>query len=159
MAATPEQMQELVRYEAMSSKSKRKTDQELATPVMLQRYVVEYALLPRQLNLQLGPDQARRDDLEFAAVSYNGDGLVLNGTRVQIQDVIHPERWALMQESGYHVPIKVLVPVGAHSLRLAVRDVSNNNTGSLEVSLPLPPDPIPPDLPVTTTSPPSSSLH
>ena len=160
VAATPEQMQELVRYEAMASKSKRKTEQELQTHVMLQRYVVEYVLLPRQLNLSLGPDQTRRDDLEFAAVSYNEDGLVLNGTRVRIQDVIRPARWVLMQEGGYHVPINVLVPIGAHSLRLAVRDVSNNNMGSLEVSLPLPRDPTPPDLPpAATTSPSSSSPH
>jgi len=144
----------------MASKSKRRTEQELQSHVMLQRYVVEYVLLPRQLNLSLGSDQVRRDDLEFAAVSYNGDGLVLNGTRVRIQDVIHPDRWVLMQEGGYHVPINILAPVGAHSLRLAVRDVSNNRMGSLEVSLPLPPDPVPPALPPTTTAnPPSSSSH
>jgi hypothetical protein len=141
VAATPEQMQELVRYEAMFSKSKRKTEQELKTPVMLQPYVVQYVLLPRQLQLQLGPDQTRRDDIEFAAVSYNDDGLVLDGTRVRIQDVIRPERWALMQDGGYHVPINVLVPVQARSLRLAVRDASDNHMGSLEIGLPLAAEP------------------
>jgi VWFA-related protein len=143
VAATPEQMQELVRYEAMFAKSKRKIDQELKTPVMLQPYVVQYVLLPRQLQIQLGPDQTRHDDIEFAAVSYNDDGLVLDGTRVRIQDVIRPERWALMQEGGYHVPINVLVPVGARSLRLAVRDASDNHMGSLEIGLPLAPEPAP----------------
>lgn len=137
VAATPEQMQELVRYEAMASRSQRKIERELKTPVMLQPYVIQYVLLPRQLDLQLDTDENRRDDLEFAAVSYNRDGLVLDGTRVHIQDVIRPARWVMMQESGYHVPLNVLVPVEAASLRLAVRDVSNNHIGSLEISLPL----------------------
>jgi VWFA-related protein len=137
VAATPQQMQELVRYEAMFSTSKRRIAQELNTPVMLQPYVVQYALLPRQLQMQVGADGTRRDDLEFAAVSYNADGLVLDGLRVRIQDVIHPGRWELIEDGGYHVPLNVLVPVQARSLRLAVRDTANNRLGSLEVSLPL----------------------
>jgi VWFA-related protein len=147
--ATHEQMDELIRYEAMATKSKRKTDQELKTPILLQRYVIQYGLIPRQLDLRLGADQARRDNLEFAAVSYNEDGLTLNGTRTQIQDVIRPDRWSMMQESGYHVPMAILVPVQARSLRLAVRDASNGHMGSLELSLPLPPEP-------ATTAPPEA---
>jgi VWFA-related protein len=147
--ATHEQMDELIRYEAMATKSKRKADQELKTPILLQRYVIQYGLIPRQLDLRLGADQARRDNLEFAAVSYNEDGLTLNGTRTRIQDVIRPDRWSMMQESGYHVPMVILVPIQARSLRLAVRDASNGHMGSLELSLPLPPEP-------ATTAPPEA---
>ncbi|MDP9038784.1 MAG: VWA domain-containing protein, partial [Acidobacteriota bacterium] len=139
--ATPEQMQELLKYEAMATKNKRKALAESSTPVMLQRYVVQFVLLPRQLDIRLGPDQLRRDTLQFAMVSFNEDGLALNGIRTTIEDVIHPDRWAIMLEGGYHVPMAVLVPVNARSIRLAVRDVAANHTGSLELRLPLDKEP------------------
>jgi len=135
--ATPGQMQELVKYEAMATKNKRKALEELSTPVMLQRYVIQYVLLPRQLDISTGEDAIRRDHLEFAVISYNEDGLTLNGLRTQLEDVIHPDRWSVMLSSGYHVPMAVLIPVQARSMRLAVHDLGNNHMGSLELSLPL----------------------
>ncbi|NYF77826.1 VWA domain-containing protein [Granulicella arctica] len=135
--ATPGQMQELVKYEAMATKNKRKALKELSTPVMLQRYVIQYVLLPRQLDISMGEDAIRRDHVEFAVISYNEDGLTLNGLRTQIEDVIHPDRWSMMLSNGYHVPMAVLIPVQARSMRLAVHDLGNNHVGSLELSLPL----------------------
>jgi hypothetical protein len=40
-----------------------------------------------------------------------------------------------MLSSGYHVPMAVLIPVQARSMRLAVHDLGNNHMGSLAVSL------------------------
>jgi hypothetical protein len=54
-----------------------------------------------------------------------------------VQDVIQPDRYELMLESGYHMMQKIAVPVHARSLRLAVRDVLANHLGSLEIALPL----------------------
>jgi len=139
--ATPGQMAELVKFEAMSTKNKKKLDKELATPVMLQPYMIQYVLLPRQLELKLGADSARRDNLEFAAISYNEDGLTLNGTREHVEDVIRPERWVMMLEGGYHIPMQFLAPVQARSMRLAVRDLGSGKIGSLEVPLPLAAEP------------------
>jgi VWFA-related protein len=139
--ANAAQMSQLVQYEAMETKNKKKLAHELETPVMLQPYIIQYVLLPRQLDMRVGADRVRRDNLEFAAVSYNDDGLTLNGTRQQIQDVIQPERWAFMLEGGYHVPMSFLVPVQARSIRLAVRDISSGKLGSLEIALPLAPEP------------------
>jgi VWFA-related protein len=135
--ATPEQMDQLLRYEAMATRSKRKAIEERGAPVMLQRYVVQFALLPRQLDMRQGEDGLRRDSLEFAVISFNDDGLTLNGVRTDLQDVIHPDRWSLMLQEGYHVPMAAQIPVQARSLRLAVRDVGNNHVGSLEIALPL----------------------
>jgi VWFA-related protein len=139
--ATPGQMAQLMQYEAMETKNKKKMAKELETPVLLQPYVIQFVLLPRQIDMRMGADEARRDNLEVAAVSYNDDGLTLNGTRTQIQDVIRPERWAFMQESGYHIPMSFLAPVQARSMRLAVRDLSSGRLGSIEIPLPLPPEP------------------
>jgi VWFA-related protein len=137
--ATPEQMATLMKFPALFTGNKRKAAQELGKPLMLQRYVVQFILLPRQVNTLMGNDDARRDHLEFAIVSYNQDGLMLNGTRTELEDVIKPERWAEMLESGYHIPMAVLIPVDAESIRLGVRDVSDNRFGSIEIPLPLPP--------------------
>jgi hypothetical protein len=108
---------------------------------MLQRYVVSYGLLPRQLDLRRGPDDKLRGNLEFAAVSYNLDGQTLFGQRTNIQDVIKPERYALMLESGYHMLQAIQVPTDARSVRLAVRDLSNGQMGSLEIPLPVAAEP------------------
>jgi hypothetical protein len=39
----------------------------------------------------------------------------------------------------FRVEQELEVPVGAASLRLAVRDVINDRTGAMEITLPLPP--------------------
>jgi VWFA-related protein len=147
--ATPEQMAELVRYEARATKNQKKLAQELKTPTMLQQYVVSYGLLPRQLDLRRGPDDKLRGNLEFAAVSFNADGQTLDGQHTRIQDVITPERYAFMLESGYHMLQAIQVPTDARSIRLAVRDLSNGQMGSLEIPLPIAPEPnatvLPPD--------------
>jgi VWFA-related protein len=153
VAATPGQMQELVKYEAMATRNKRKALAELNSTVMLQRYVIQYILLPRQLDVIEAADGSRHDNLEFAAISYNDDGLTLNGLRTRLQDVIQPERWAEMQQSGYHVPMAILIPVQARSLRLAVRDMSSSHMGSIELPLPLAKeDPLPVVAPVAKPS-------
>jgi VWFA-related protein len=149
--ATPEQMDELVRYAAMATKSQKKLARELKTPTMLQKYVVSYGLLPRQLDLRRGPDDKLRGNLEFAAVSYNVDGQTLFGQRTNIQDVIKPERYALMLESGYHMLQAIQVPTDARSVRLAVRDLSNGQMGSLEIPLPVAAEPDATILPPATT--------
>jgi VWFA-related protein len=159
--ATPEMMSELVKYEALATTKKKKLDAEMKTPIMMQPYVVNYGLLTRQLNLRRGPDGNRRDTLEFAALAYNDDGLTMYGTRLKIQDVVKPERYLFMLDGGYHLPQKILVPVGARSLRLAVRDASTGQIGSMEIGLPLPveanaeslPAQQPPPTPKPTASP------
>ena len=134
--ATPEQMADLAKYEAMTAKGKLK-NRAAAAPTLMQSYVVSYGLIPRQLELSLGEDQARRGSLEFAIESYDVDGSRLNGVRTQVQDVIQPERYQIMLTSGYHMMQKIAVPVQASFLRMAVRDVKADHLGSLEIALPL----------------------
>lgn len=137
--ATPEQMQQLLRNEALFTTSRRGLLQEAAHPLTLQPYTVQYILIPRQLALTLSPDGNRHDSLEFDAVAFNPQGQLVTGTRVALQDVIRPDRWELMQQGGYHIPLNLLIPTTATSLRLGIRDTANNHLGTLE--LPLPPRP------------------
>jgi hypothetical protein len=135
--ATPEQMESLMSYEAMAIKSRQKDRLRNRKPEMMQRYLISYGVLLRQLELSLGPDGVRRGNLEFAVISYDEDGKKLNGIRTGIQDAIQPDRYLRMQNEGYRLLQVIDVPVQAVSLRLAVRDISTNHMGSLELRLPL----------------------
>lgn len=134
--ATPDQMKELLRNEAFFSTSKRVLARESAQPPLLQPYIAQFVLIPRQLNLTLDSQGNRHNALEFDAVAFNAEGQLLSGTRLALQDVIHPDRWDLMQQGGYHIPLNLLVPTTATSLRLAIRDTTNNHLGTLELPLP-----------------------
>jgi hypothetical protein len=137
LPATPEQMEMLSKYEATSRKGKEKVVVKEQKPIMMQRYIITYGLLLRQLQLTTGDDGVHRGNLEFAVMSYNDDGDALDGIRSKIADVIPPDRYDRLLNSGYQVVQTVAVPMQAASLRLAVRDASTNHMGSLEVRLPI----------------------
>jgi VWFA-related protein len=135
--ATSEQMESLMSYEAMATKGKHKDGLRNRKPEMMQRYLISYGVLLRQLELSLGTDGVRRGNLEFAVISYDEDGKKLNGIRTGVQDAIQPDRYLHMQTERYQLIQMIDVPVQAVSLRLAVRDISTNHMGSLELRLPL----------------------
>lgn len=133
--ATDEQKAKLLQYDAFIGKGQKAAAD---APILLQGYVLEFALLARQLEMQVGADQSRHDHLEFAVLSFDVEGNTLSGTRTELQDVIRPDRWQEIEQSGgYHVPLGVEVPVQASFIRIALRDMSSGRIGSLEVSLPL----------------------
>ena len=135
--AAPDEMAMLLKYDAMYTKNKRKAEAEAHSTVMMQHYVISYAMLARQLGLTLGQDQIRRGTFEFAVMAYDDDGKALDGIRTKIQDAIPPERYQRIQQNGYDIIQIVNIPAPTASLRIAVRDVSNNHMGSLEIRLPL----------------------
>ena len=135
--ATPEQVAVLRQYEAIASGKKHKVAASLQKPAMMQRYVIEYGLLLRQLQLAVGDDGLRRGDLELAVMSYDGDGNALNGIRSQVHEAMPPERYERLLKGAYQVLQTVAVPTQAEFLRLGVRDSNANHMGSIEVQLPL----------------------
>jgi VWFA-related protein len=140
--ATPEQMDTLAKYEAMNAgQKKHKVAMLSRQPVMMQRYLIEYGLLLRQLQTALGNDGTRNTDLDFAVMSFDGDGNTLNGVRSEIRDAMPPERYERLLKGAYQVVQTVALPVQAAFLRVAVRDVGSNQMGSIEIQLPLAPAP------------------
>ncbi len=138
--ATPEQLEVLATYEARATGKKPKANKPVLLdkhPTLMQRYIITYGLLLRQLTLTNDANGVHRGNLDFAVMSFNDDGLALNGIRSQINDVIPPERYQHLQNSGYQVVQTFAVPVEALSLRLAVRDTATNRIGSMEIRLPL----------------------
>jgi VWFA-related protein len=134
--ATPEQMEVLAKYAAINN-PKQKSASPAGPPQLMQRYVIEYGLLLRQLDLTTTPDGAHHANLDFAVVSFDPDGNTLNGIRSQVQDSIPPARYERLHGGGYEVVQTVAVPARAAYLRLAVRDVATGHMGSLELRLPL----------------------
>jgi VWFA-related protein len=131
--ATPAQMQVLSQYEALQSK---KTKSKTA-PVLMQKYLISYGLIARQLDLPTDDTGAHQASLEFGLISYDEDGRKLNGLDTHIDDTIPAARYATVASDGYHVVQSIAVPVTAASVRFAVRDIRGNHVGSLEVQLPL----------------------
>jgi hypothetical protein len=104
---------------------------------MMQRYVISYALVARQIELSANEEGARQASLEFGISAYDQDGGKVASIDTRVDDTLPPERYAKIASDGYRVAQIIAVPVTAASLRLAVRDVKSNRVGSLEVRLPL----------------------
>ncbi len=136
--ATPQQMMELAKYQALDADKKKHKKVLLSRrPMMMQRYVIGYALLLRQVQAVLGSDGTRNVNLDFAAMAFDGDGNPLKGIRSRVHDTILPERYERLLKSGYTLVQTAAVPVQAAFLRMAVRDLGNNQMGSIEIQLPL----------------------
>ena len=86
--------------------------------------------------------------MEAAAAAYDGDGVLLNGNVENAAESVTtgpgegiPASTAPSGESNprrFHRAQQLFdVPVNAKSIRLAVRDVTTDRVGAMEVSLPL----------------------
>jgi VWFA-related protein len=109
-------------------------------PVKLQKYLVEYVVIDPQLK-ELAARGGKPPVLEFAAAAYDDDGRLLNSMLNQ------GLASAGSQASGkagalFRAEQELEVPPGAASIRVAVRDTLSDRTGTLEVRLPLKPEPV-----------------
>jgi hypothetical protein len=79
--------------------------------------------------------------LFLRSAAFDDDGKVLNGT---VNDGV-PEASTQPAENKaglYRLHQSLIVPVNAKSIRVGVRDRINDRIGTLEVPLPLAPDPV-----------------
>ena len=149
--ATPEQMLSLEDSPAFFRTRKHDKPLKPLTPVQLQNYTIDYGVIDAQLK-----EAARRHGapatLEFAAAAYDPDGKLLNSTLNQGQvsgksnkdarsDPDARSDKAPKSDAIFHAIQELEVPAGASYIRLAVRDLLNNRTGTIEVRLPLKPEP------------------
>jgi hypothetical protein len=137
--ATPGQMDALMPYLALAARVNRRKFVKPQTPVQLQRYVVQYAVLARALSLPAGSDHIYRSKLGFAVLALDANGDTLSGIQTSVEDAIPESRIDDVETNGYREVQVVFVPAAAASLRLAVEDQISGRIGSLEVRLPLPP--------------------
>ncbi len=132
--ATAEEMESL-EDSPQYFKTHQKHPQKALTPVKMQKYVIDYGVIDPQLKATVAHNQ-KPAPLEFAAAAYDDDGHLLNSMLNQGL----PSGNGGKQEALFHAVQELQVPPGAAFIRLAVRDLMTNRTGTLEVRLPLKPE-------------------
>lgn len=136
--ATPLQMEQLVQQADYYRTRKRNKSASPIRPVKIQTYVVEYRVLDAQMKSEIA--RGRQGMLEFAVAAFDVDGKVLNGV---VNDAA-PETTTQSDQnkSGlYRAHQSLVVPLNAVSIRVGVRDRLSDRMGTLEVPLPLRPEP------------------
>jgi VWFA-related protein len=145
--ATPEQMANLAQVASGGGKSHpAKTKSMPAVPV--QAYVVEYALPAQQLKAESPGGGGQRFLLELAAEAFDADGQMLVGKVDHARETVSESPWnvgegspaASGESAFYRAQQQIAVPLSAASIRIAVKDVSTDRVGTMEVTLPLAPE-------------------
>lgn len=140
--ATPEQMLNLANQQPRGNDKNRPA--KSSSPV-LQAYAIDYALPAQELKPQSPADGRPRFLLEMAVAAFDGDGQVLTSKVDHARDTIASSPWNVgagaPASSFYRAQQQIAVPLNATSIRFAVKDVSTDRVGTMELTLPLTPEP------------------
>jgi VWFA-related protein len=146
--ATPEQMASLAQASSWVGGKNRPAKAKSLPAVPLQAYVVEYALPAQQLKAESAVSDRRQFLLELAAEAFDADGQMLVGKVEHARENISESPWnvgdgssaASGESTFYRARQQIAVPLNATSIRIAVKDVSTDRVGTMEVTLPLAPE-------------------
>lgn len=138
-AATPDQMAKLIPYLKGAAQAEGLNFHAPKAPVPLQHYVVQFGVMAREMTMPQEEDGKYHANLSFAVMSYDAEGNELGGEQTTVEAGIPAAKMDEFRKQGYQAVENVYVPVGAASLRVAVRDGLSSRIGSLEVPLPLAP--------------------
>ncbi len=132
---TPEQMSQLADQPAYVSTHHK--DKPLA-PIDLQKYVIDYRVTDLRLKSQ--SQNGKAPSFEFAAAAFDSESRMLNSIVNEATGDTSVTSEA--HKSGvFRVRQQLEVPVHAAWIRVGVRDKLTNREGTLEVQLPLAPEP------------------
>ena len=137
--ASPLQMAQLVSQADYYRTHRRNKPNQTPKPVQIQPYTIDYRVIDPQLKAQ--ESRGKKATLEFAVAAFDTNGAVLNGV---VNDAL-PDSTSESGENKaglYRVHQSLIVPKGTVSIRVGVRDRSTDRMGTLEVSLPLKPEPV-----------------
>ena len=129
---TVAEMAELATEPAYFRSRRKSATPVVLAPIPLQKDVFNFNIPTRQFKGE------HSLNLELAAAAYDAEGRLMNAfVRIAKKDL---EQTAGAPDAAlfFRVEQELEVPVGAASLRLAVRDVTNDRTGAMEITLPLP---------------------
>ncbi len=99
----------------------------------LVRYDFQYTLSSDQITLVDGSDGTRKGSVEFVLSAYDSDGKLLNGLSQTASFTVNPEDVARFIQHPFQVPIQFDLPPGNIFVRVGVRDVPSEKTGTLEM--------------------------
>jgi len=128
--ATADQMENLVDQPTYFQWRHKKHPKKPLAPIKLQSYQIDYQII------------ARIPNLEVAAGVYDNEGRLLNGDVEEASSGNPKTSDARAKFTYFRVQQRIDVPETAVSLRLGVRDLSTDRMGTMEISLPLPPEPL-----------------
>jgi VWFA-related protein len=129
---TAEEMAELATEPAYFKERRKSAVPATLAPIPLQKDVFNFNIPTRQFKGESSLN------LELAAAAYDAEGRLMNAfVRIAKKD-LNERPGSPDSALFFRVEQELEVPVGATSLRLAVRDVTNDRTGAMEITLPLP---------------------
>jgi VWFA-related protein len=135
--ATSAQMSNLEKQLAFFG-ARPKNGRARATPVPLQTYAIDFAVMVQRPNGADGPQQT---PLEFAAVFYDAEGQMLSATVQSALAGATTGQNGTSEKPVYYAQQQIDAPLNAASIRIVVRDASTDRVGAMEVTLPLAPEP------------------
>ncbi len=137
--ATPAQMANLEDQPAYFRARRKNRPAKPPAPIKLQSYVIDYTFMT---NTKPGAANhaVRPPILEVAAAAYDDDGRMLNGLVETSDQSENAASLAQNAQGIYRVQQQLDIPLAATSIRIAVRDVSTDHIGALEIPLPLAPE-------------------
>jgi VWFA-related protein len=99
------------------------------------RYVADLVIDAHTLDLEKTPDGLHHVAIECVVVGYDGDGNRLNWEDATFTVALRPEQYAGILATGLPLRMQLDLPAGRAFLRVAVKDISADHSGSLEVPL------------------------
>jgi len=111
------------------------------TQVEVQHYVVDYTLDGSELRFIPQQNGSQHSSLALVMTSFNTDGRMLTGLSTRAQSDLPSEVYKKIVDGEVGFQQEVDVPVEATSMRLGVQDQMSNHLGTVDVPLPVPPDP------------------
>ena len=127
--ASEAQMAHLVDQPTYFQWRQNKNRKKALAPVKIHTFLIEYQII------------ARIPNLEVAAGIYDGEARLLNGDVEEASSASATPSDRHAEFTYFRVQQKIDVPEGATWLRLAVRDKSTDRMGTMEIPLPLAPEP------------------
>jgi len=121
----------------MASKKK----ETLPTQVEVQHYMVDYTLDGSELRFVPQQSGSQHSSLALMMTSFNSDGRMLTGVSTRAQSDLPSEVYRKVVGGEVGFQQEVDIPIEASSMRLGVQDQMSNHLGTVDVPLPVPPDP------------------
>ncbi|MGA8432032.1 MAG: VWA domain-containing protein [Candidatus Sulfotelmatobacter sp.] len=137
--ATTAQMANLEEQPAYFRVRKKNRPLKPLAPVQLQSYVIDYTFMAGASKAEAPGRAIRPPVLEVAAAAFDEDGRMLNALVETSAPAGNPA--AQNPQGIYRVQQQIDVPLNAISIRVALRDVSTDRIGAMEIPLPLAPEP------------------
>ena len=113
----------------------------LPPQVEVQHYVIDYTLDGSELRFAPQQNSGFRNTLALMISSFGQEGRMLTGWSSLANSNLAPEVYKKVITGDVGFQEEVDIPVEAISMRLGVQDQMSNHLGTVDVPLPVPPDP------------------